>query len=390
MLASAGTGLSADWPNWRGPNHDGISNETDWQAAWPAQGPRVAWRANVGTGFSSFAVVGDRVFTVGNRGNIETVYCFQASNGTILWRFTFPARLDAKYYEGGPSATPTVDGGHLYTFSKRGLVHCLNAATGDVVWETNLDLVTNVKAPTWGFAGSVLARGDLLILNAGEAGMALDKRSGAIAWTSGRGPGGYSTPVPLGSAGPPAVVLMGDKQVVAVRVADGYELWRHPWKTQHGINAADPIVTEDQVFITAGYNHGCALLRIEQETPVAVWQNKNMRSQFASAVLWKGLLFGVDDRRLVCLDARTGAKRWEDRRLGKGSLMMADGKIIALSDKGELFVAAPSVSGFEIISRAQVLGGKCWTVPVLANGRIFCRNSKGDVVCLDVQRTSRD
>ena len=150
------------------------------------------------------------------------------------------------------------------------------------------------------------------------------------------------------------------------------------------VNAADPVVSGARVFISSGYKHGGALLDVSRGSPQLVWENKNMRNQFNSCVLWQGHLYGVDDNQLRCLAFDTGEVKWTDKISGKGSLMLADGKLIVLSEKGELFVAEASPAGFKPRSRAQVLGGKCWTTPVLANGRIYCRNAAGDVVCVDV------
>jgi outer membrane protein assembly factor BamB len=163
-------------------------------------------------------------------------------------------------------------------------------------------------------------------------------------------------------------------------------LVEHPWKTSHGINAADPIVVgSDRVLLSSAYGTGCALIRVTGTQPTVLWQNKNLRSHVNTAVAWKGHAYGLDESELVCLDLASGAVRWRERSIGKGSLMIADGKIIVLSDKGELFVIETSPASFKVISRAQVLGGKCWTVPVLANGLIYCRNANGDLVGLDVR-----
>jgi len=385
LVLSAGAN-GGDWPNWRGPAHNGISDETGWQSAWPAAGPKRLWRADVGTGFASVTVSGDRVFTLGNRDDTDTVYCLEAASGKVAWSYEYKQELAPKFYEGGPSATPTVDGDRVFTLSKSGLVHCLNAGDGSVVWSRDLAGSMGLKAPTWGFSGSVLVEGDLLILNAGDSGTALRKDSGEVVWTSGEGPSGYSTPVPFVSDGKRCVALMGEDEFLAVQVDDGTVVWRFPWKTRYDVNAADPVpVDAGRFFITSGYNHGCALVRVTGAEPAAAWENKNMRSQFASPVLWEGHLYGVDDKEMVCLNVESGEVLWSERSVGKGSLMMANELLIVLSDKGELSVVEPSPAGFKAVSRAQVLGGKCWTVPVLANGRIYCRNAKGELVCLDVR-----
>ena len=373
-----------DWPNWRGPDHNGISKETGWSAKWPAEGPKSLWKAKVGIGFASFAVSNGRVYTSGNAKDTDTVFCFDAITGKELWKHSSAARLDPKYYEGGPSATPTVGGDRVYTFSKRGVVNCLDAAKGTVIWSKNLAEELKAKMPTWGFASSVLVEGELALLNVGSAGAALDQKSGKVIWSSGPEEAGYSTPVPVESKGGREVLLSLKQTVAALSVKDGKEVWQHPWKTEYDVNAADPILEGGKLFISSGYNHGGAMVDVSSDKPKLVWENKNMRNQFNSTVLWKGHLYGVDEDQLRCLVLETGEVKWTDKVSGKGSLMLADGKLIVLSAKGELLVADTTPDGFKPISRAQVLGGKCWTTPVLANGKIYCRNAAGDVVCVDV------
>ena len=212
----------------------------------------------------------------------------------------------------------------------------------------------------------------------------LEKKTGEVVWTNGQDAAGYATPQPFGSGDNRAVAIFAAKDLVAVKVKDGAELWRHPWKTEYDVNAAQPILDGDRVFVSSGYERGATVVKVEGNKASTVWENKNMRNHFNSCLLWKGHLYGVDEDQLRCLVFDTGEVKWTEKSVGKGSLLIADGKLIVLSDKGELMVADPSPEGFKPIARAQVLTGKCWTTHVLANGRIFCRNAAGDVVCLDV------
>jgi outer membrane protein assembly factor BamB len=379
----------ADWPWWRGPERNGISRERGWSAQWPGGGPKVLWKASVGVGFSSLAVSGGRVFTLGYANNADTVWCLDEKTGAVRWKFSYPAKLDANFYEGGPSATPTVAGEQVYTLSKRGVLLCLEAATGRLVWSNNVMETLQAEKPTWGFAGSVVVDGDLCLLNAGSSGAAFEKETGKLRWFSGTDAAGYSTPVPFDLNGERVMALCLKQDIALVRVRDGHVLWRHPWKTEWDVNAADPILTDGRLFISSGYNHGGALLDIRGETPRVLWENKNMRNHFNPCVLLDGYLYGIDgdanrpDTGLKCVSLADGSARW-GQKTGMGGLIAADGKLIVMSEKGELIVAAASPEGFKPLARAQVLGGKCWTTPVLANGKIYCRNAQGNVVCLDV------
>jgi len=181
------------------------------------------------------------------------------------------------------------------------------------------------------------------------------------------------------------VVIVGSTEIFGLVAATGKVLWKFPWKTDYDINAADPIISGDTVFVSSGYNHGCALLKIEGGNVTDVWRNKNMRNHFNSCVLWDGYLYGFDESTLRCLDFKTGEVKWSQEGLGKGSLMIADGKLIILSERGKLVIAPASPEGFKELASVQILMGKCWTVPVLANGKIYARNNPdGQLVCVDV------
>jgi outer membrane protein assembly factor BamB len=279
------TAVSAeDWYRWRGPDLNGISKETGWSTSWPNEGPKRLWKANVGTGFSSISVSHGRAYTVGNRNERDTIYCFDANTGAEIWKNTYPAPLDDHYYDGGPSATPTVDGDKVYHLARRGGLFCLDAATGNVLWSKNLHGELGVKIPEWGFASSPLVEGELLILNVGNAGAAINKTTGAVVWASGKGSAGYSSAVPFSVGTERYAVLFLRESVAAVNVKTGKELWRQTWKTSYDVNAADPIISGNEIFISSGYNKGAALLRILSNQPNVVWQNKNMRNHYNSCV----------------------------------------------------------------------------------------------------------
>src|SRR5262245_45039837 len=169
---------AADWPQWRGPDRNGISSERNWRTDWPADGPKILWRASVGTGFSSISVSQGRVYKMGNTENRDMIWCFDAVTGKTIWKHTYDCQLGPKYYEGGPGSTPTVDRDRVYTISKWGDVFCLDAAKGDLIWQRDLRKDPGVTPNEWGLSGSPLIYGDLVILNAGAAGTALDRNTG--------------------------------------------------------------------------------------------------------------------------------------------------------------------------------------------------------------------
>lgn len=379
-----------DWPQWRGPSHDGVSRETGWSDQWPAQGPPIIWKANVGIGFSSFAVADGRVFTAGNSNNIDAIFCLSSSTGKVIWQHSYPADLGDKFFEGGTTGTPTVDGNHVFTLSRWGDIFCFDAATGHVVWSKNAHQETGVRIPGWGFGGSPLVFKNLLVLNIGQAGLALDKNTGKIIWQSASKDAGYSTPVPMQFGGQWYGLFGTGQTYVAVNLLTGIDSWRVRWVTQYGVNAADPIVDADRVFISTGYGKGAMLLKVGASAPQVIWKSKVLRTQLNPGVRVGAYVFGIDADgdagRLKCIEFATGTQKWTQPGIGLGSLMAADGRLIVLSERGELMIAPATPEGFKIKAKSHVLGGKCWTVPVLANGHIYCRNSRGDVVCVDVGR----
>ena len=380
-----GNAEALDWPNWRGPNYDGISQETGWTVDGLQEGVKPAWKVSLGVGFASMTTSNGRLFAMGNIDDDDIVYCLNADTGEEFWRRTYPCPVLANMHEGGPCATPAVDGDSVYTLSKQGDVFCLDAATGKVIWHKKLAEELGLKMPTWAFAGSPLVLGKMVILNAGAAGIALDKKDGSVIWQSGQEVSGYATAVPYSVGTQKCVAMFIKDKVVSLVANSGKQIWEYPWKTSYDVNAADPIIKDDKVFISSGYNKGCALLQITGNTVEEIWRNKDMRNQMSSSVLWNGYLYGFDDVKLKCLDFRSGQMKWSQGGLGKGTLMLADGKLIVLGEKGKLVVAEAVPESYRELGGAQVLSGRCWTVPVLSNGMIYARNAAGDLVCIDVK-----
>jgi outer membrane protein assembly factor BamB len=199
VAAFSAAAVGGDWPHWRGPNYNGISEETGWLAEWPESGPPVLWKASLGIGFAAVSVADGRAYSLGNTDDIDTLFCFDAETGKELWKYSYPEKLDPSSHDGGPQATPTIEAGRVYTMSKTAKVFCFDAKTGAEIWKKNLMEELGIKRPTWGTASSAVICGDLVVYDLGTAGLALKKADGAVAWQSGEGPGGYSTPVPYTS-----------------------------------------------------------------------------------------------------------------------------------------------------------------------------------------------
>jgi len=390
LACAAQTVFADDWPVFRGPQRNGISSETAWLSKWTTT-PNQLWKASVGEGLTSVTVKAGRLFVVGHAQGKDTVFCFDANTGAEVWKFSYfaPALSATKPDYPGPRATPTANADEVYSISRDGQVFCLIAATGKVKWSQNIVKDLGLRTPAWGFASSPIVLGNMLILNAGLAGLALDKTTGKPLWKSDNGDAGFDTPIVFDQAGKQRLAMFNCEQVVCVDAATGQLLWRHPWKTMFKCNCADLVYSDGKLFVSSAYNFGSALLDITGQSPKVLWQNKEMQNHFPSSVLWNGYLYGCDgdpgnNARLKCVELATGQTKWAEEALKFCSLMMADGKLIILTEKGELVIAQATPDKYTELSRAQALGGPCWVVPVLANGKIYARNNKGDLVCLNV------
>lgn len=390
LVLLCGLSLSAaDWPNFRGPTHDNVSTEDAWSHTWPAEGPKKLWSAKVGTGFSSIAVSAGKVYTQGNVKDQDSVWCLDAATGAQVWCHTFASKLDPKYYAGGPSSTPTVHDGAVYTLSKRGLIHCLDASTGAVRWSHQI--AEALKPPSWGFASSAVISGDVVLFNVGKAGLALKHSDGSVAWSSGEGLPGYSSPVLFTRDGKQLAAMFGAEHLRAVEVATGTIRWELPWKTDWGENSPDPLVTADTLLVSTGHGLGTSLFSLgDNGEPVLRWNTTALGNHLNTSVLHDGHYYGFDGRvnkdsgHLGCLDAATGKELWSAPL--RGSLIRAGNRLIILTLTGELVIAAAEPQAYRELARAQVLGGTCWTAPTLSDGRVYVRNAKGDLVCLDLTK----
>lgn len=398
LVAAAGLGGStlasaADWPQFRGPDRNGISVETGLIHSFPETGPAVLWRVSLGEGYSGVAIAENRLFTLFSDGDGEFVVGLDADSGKEVWRY----RLGGRYTDSqgnGPRSTPTVENGIVYALGAQGKLAALRAESGEKVWALDLETAVKAKIPRWGVSTSPLVEGDLLIFDGGGAQgasvVAVDKGSGRTVWTSQDDKPGYSSPLAVTVGGVRQVVVLSGTQVVAVAPADGTLLWRQAWKTDWDVNAAMPVlVPPNKIFLSSGYDTGSALLQLGRTTDgftvETVWESRGMKNQFSSSVLHAGHLYGLDNKILKCLDAADGSECWKARGFGHGSLIQADGMLIVLSDDGRLALVAADPSGYQELASAQVLEGRCWTAPSLAGGRLYLRNET-ELVALDLSR----
>ena len=386
MLLGCSRPLAEDWPQWRGPNRDGTTVETAWSHLWRGE-PKRVWKAAVGVGFSSIAVANGLVYTQGQTGSSNVLWCLDAESGAVRWQHGHPENIQAHQFEGGPTSTPLVADGKVYVASRSGLVQCLDAGSGGLIWKQSLKELTGLKARNWGLNSSPLLAEGKLLFNWGTAGVALNPKGGQLVWLTGNEECSYTSLVPGSWHNQPVVFVAAPNQLAAVGLSDGKIGWSKEFHS--GFKASDPVLIGDKVFFGANETGGI-LLGFGEGAPRVIWENPNLGTFTGGATVVDGFLYGIlsnknDKGELACVDPKTGEVRWRQTGYGWGSLLAAGDRLLALSVKGELSVVRASPAKLEVLARAQILGGKCWTTPSLANGRLYARNGRGDLVCFDLR-----
>ena len=384
---------ASDWPKWLGPNADGISYESKWKSS--INDP--IWKSKVGVGFSAVSVANGKLYTIGHdgkkTGGQETVYCLNAENGKSIWTHSYKAPLLDYLHEGGPCSTPTVDGSTLYTISKHGLLHSYNAKDGKVIWEKDMMKEAGMKKPPeWGFAASPVILGNQLIIEAGAT-YSFDKKTGELNWKSKPYRPAYGTPILFQPNNKSIITVLKTDGLVLLDSTNGKTLAFENWETSYRTNASTPIIQGNRIFISTGYHRGCALYEWKYGKLNKVYENKVISTHMNHAILLDGFLYGFDGnvhmagkKDFVCMEFETGREKWRvtDRGLMVGSLIAAGKRLIILGQRGELVFAMSNHEKFQEINRYQAIGGRCWTMPVLANGKLYLRNARGDLFCINL------
>jgi outer membrane protein assembly factor BamB len=380
---------AADWPQWRGPNRDGISSETGLLAGWPAGGPPVVWKINgLGEGYSSLAIVKGRIYTQGQRGGQEFVIAFDAKTGKILWQT--PTSGSYRNDRGdGPRGTPTIDGDHLYAMTGDGVLVCLDTATGKVIWSDNVAKKYGGSVPNWGYSESPLIDGNRLIVMPGGRGaslVSLDKSNGALQWKAGGDAAGYSSAIVADVSGVRQVLALSGSSALGVEEDNGELLWRYTKVSNRTANIATPIYQDGQVFVSTAYGTGCALLKLGPKTESEVYFNGDMKNHYSSSVLVGKTLYGYSDSILTAMDFNTGKVAWKNRAVGKGSVMYADKHLYLLSEDGVAGLAEATPEAYKEIARFQISKGSLptWSPPVISDGKLYLRD-QDNLNCFDIK-----
>jgi len=384
---------TSDWPQWLGPNRNGISAEIGLLKSWPATGPKILWRIPLGEGFSGVSISRGRAYTLFAQGNDEFVVCLDADSGKELWRMRSGSTF--KDMNGnGPRSTPTIHNEVVYALGAHGNLFALQTSSGKKLWSHDLKKEFKTSGPSrdGGFSTSPLIEGNLLLVEAGGGAgnsfIAFDKQSGDVVWKVESDRAAFASPIAITVNGVRQIVFFSASGAIAMSPADGKVFWRLPWKTDDDVNAATPLfIPPDKVFISSGYDVGATLLRIKAGNATAriekIWKSKAMLNIYTTSILQGDYLYGFDGGTLKCIEWNTGAEKWKQRGFGVGTLIYADGHLIVLGDKGKLALVEAVPTGYKEKAAAEILDGRCITVPALAAGKLYVRNTK-ELVCLDM------
>jgi outer membrane protein assembly factor BamB len=375
--------VADDWPQFRGLQRDGVSQETGLAEGWAEGGPKEVWRKPIGSGYSAVSIVGDRLYTMYvveiDGEDKEVAVALSAKDGKELWRTPLGVRFDNEFGD-GPRATPTVSGDRVYVLDSRGTLAALKTKDGSVVWSMDFIEKFEIETPRFGYSTSVVVDGDQVIVQAGgpegKNYLGINKDNGEILWSRGDGPAGYNSALPVQIGDTKRFVYVAGNQLICVD-EDGGEVWAHDWP--QGETHAMPIrIPPDKLYLSGAEGVGARLFRVKEADGKGeielLWEQPFMRNHFSSAVVNDGTIYGFDNATLKAISVEDGKMIWGKRGLGKGSLIFADGRLLVLSDRGKLLLLEATTEGYREKGSVQALEGLCWTAPALADGRLYLRN----------------
>ena len=405
---------AADWPQWRGPNRDGVWPETGIVSVFDAPQLPVRWRTKIANGYSGPTVADCRVYVTDRLtepNQLERVHCFDAMTGKPIWSYPYRCVYRKIGYPNGPRASVTIDSGRAYSLGTTGHLFCFDAAKGSVIWSKDLNTEYRIKVPIWGIATAPLVENDLLIVQAGGRDdacvIAFDKVTGKERWHALNDGASYSPPIAINQAGKRVLVCWTGERIVGLEAATGRLYWQQPLESFQ--NVATPVIHRDFLFVS-GFFAGSMLLKLHDEKPAVtlVWQRKGESEKntdalhccISTAVLEGDYIYGVDSYgELRCLDLHTGDRIWERldavprARWANIHFIRNQDNVWMFNERGELIISRLSPEGFQEISRTRLInptqgqlnrpGGVCWSHPAFAYKHVYARNDN-ELICVNL------
>ena len=411
VLAFCGSAHASDWPQFLGPKRDGVSSETGLNWDWTNKPPKTLWKVPLGAGYSSVAVVGDRIYTGVKKGDRDFVVCLDAKDGSEIWRYdAAPSYIDQQKQGAGPRSTPTVHDGKVYALFAMGELVCLTTA-GKHVWNVDLFKDTGAANPAlssnkkesyfyWGVSYSPLVEGDVVIVlpggSKGNAVAAYDRTTGKRVWMTGNDPFGYSSPIAIAVKGQRAIICATGQSVLGIEPTKGTVLFRHSFGNVFNATAATPVWQDNTLFVSAAYGGGSAALELNPGKDGwevrELWKNKkNLQTLMATPIVKDGFVYSshgdLGAFQLKCIDLKTGDVKWADRAgEQRYALLGVDGHLLAWGEKGGLILLKATPESYSAVAELPgLLKYKSWAMPALADGRLYLRD-QSNLLCLDLRK----
>jgi len=412
--------VTSDWPHFLGPAHNATSTEIGLLKKWPPAGPKLVWEFNRGQSYAAPSVQDDRLVYIHRERNEEIVVCMQAETGKKFWEHRYPTHYRDRFGYGiGPRASPVIDGDRVYTFGVEGKLFCLELTTGGIIWQRDIMADFKLKQTFFGISTTPLIEGGLLIMNVGASGgpsvVALNKDTGELVWGAGDQWGSsYASPVSAMVHGRRRIFVFAGGEskppvggLLSIDPATGAIDWRVPWRSTsyESVNAANPVIFDNKVLVTASYDTGSCLVDITPELKHnVVWTSSDLACHWNTPIYREGYLYGFNGRHpntaeLICINAKTGKVVWRHdqtwqekitinnrqvtKSLGwmRGSLLWADGQFLCLGEGGHLGWLDLSPDGYKELSRVWLFNAQqTWNVPVLSRGLLYvCQNTPDSI-----------
>lgn len=389
-------GIAADWPQFLGPQRNGVSTESGLLQTWDDKGPPTLWKKEIGEGYSAPVVAGERLILFHRVGDEEVVECLDAANGKEVWKHAEATSYRDPLGKGdGPRSTPLFFGERVYTLGPGGRLSCLKLADGAKVWQRELLKDYNVPRSYFGVGTSPIVEGGRILVNVGgrDAGIvAFDKDDGKEVWKATEDGASYSSPVAADIDGVRHVLFFTRQGIVSLDPSNGHVRFSKRWRSRAdaSVNAATPVVAADVAFFTACYETGAIAARVKKDGVEELWSNdRSLSCHFSTPVYRDGCLYGFDGRQeagteMRCVELKTGKVHWSKEGFGCGSMLVVEGRLLVLSESGELLLVECNRDKYHEKARAAVLTGPCRAPMALANGRLYARDNK-KLVCWNLK-----
>lgn len=391
LTASAG-----DWVGFRGPAGDSVYAGEPIAEDWNTNPPRLVWKRPIGPGWSSFAIVGNQLFTQEQRDKQEVVSAHDIRTGEPIWEFSEEARFEEALAGPGPRATPLFHDGKIYVVGAKGSVNCLDAATGEKVWHAEM-VGKDIKTPEWGYASSPVVVGNTIVTLPGKpddhAVVAFDALTGEEKWATGKGEHSYTSAHVATLSGVPQVLAFTSAGLIALEPESGQILWKYDWDLKSVARCVQPYVEGDTVTISTFMGNDMRKLKISKDgdnwKSEVLWHSTDLKPYFNDMVVQDGFAYGFDNKIFACIDLQDGVRKWKGGRFGNGQVLLLaqQKKLLVQAETGEVVLLEANPDKLKEVARFKALEGKTWNHPVVAHGLLFVRNGE-EMACFDVSKSA--